>query len=74
MKFVSFILFYFILFIFSSRIKVVQITKRDGSIVLEVIAKCIDYGTMYKIPTTDLIKLPSKFKELPPQVNNETNL
>ena len=51
------------------RIAIKDVTKRDNNIVYEVKVKAIDYGANYKISTHDLIKLPSKFKQLPPQVN-----
>lgn len=51
------------------RIAIKEITKSVDSIVYEVKVKAIDYGANYRISTHDLIKLPSKFKKLPAQVN-----
>jgi len=50
------------------RIEIKEVVKRDDSVAYEIKVKAIDYGAKYKISTHDLIKLPPKFKQLPPQV------
>lgn len=50
------------------RIAIKEVIRKDDSIVYEIKVKAIDYGAKYKISTHDLIKLPSKFQKLPPQV------
>ncbi|CAF0769025.1 unnamed protein product [Brachionus calyciflorus] len=49
------------------RIKIEEVIKRDGQIAHDLIVKCIDYGSKFKIYSHDLIILPEHFKELPPQ-------
>lgn len=50
------------------RISIKEVIRKDDSIAYEIKVKAIDYGAKYKISTHDLIKLPSKFQKLPPQV------
>ena len=46
---------------------VLDVLKRDTNIAYELLVSCIDYGTKYKIHVFDLIRLPSRYKKLPPQ-------
>lgn len=49
------------------RIKVAMLTKKDGNIIYEVLAHCIDYGSYIRIRPNEMLNIPSRFKELPPQ-------
>ena len=53
---------------FSFRVIVLDKVKYDDVMVFEVVVKCIDIGCKLKINSKDLIRLPSRFKKLPPQV------
>ena len=58
---------------FSFRVIVLDKVKYDDVMVFEVVVKCIDIGCKLKINSKDLIRLPSRFKKLPPQVFKEFN-
>ena len=49
------------------RVVVTQILKRDSLMAHEVIVQAIDYGAKYSIATSELIIIPDRFKNLPPQ-------
>lgn len=47
----------------------VHVPKKSDKIAPNrITVKCIDYGPRFNCSVFDLIKLPSKFKTLPPQV------
>ena len=50
------------------RIKILDNYHADGEMVYKVVVKCIDVGSKLIIDTKDLIRLPSRFGKLPPQV------
>jgi hypothetical protein len=50
------------------RIRVLSPILNDGKIVYEVLVRCIDYGCNINISTYQLIRLPTRFRTLPPQV------
>ena len=51
------------------RVIIKEITECENNIVYEMRVKAIDYGAIYRLPTNALVRLPSEFKRLPPQVH-----